>query len=393
MKSILAALMSGAIVALAGPAGAAQVSGAPYEINVILPSTGPGAFLGSHEIAAFGVLEKLTNEHGGINGTPVKFVYQDDQTSPPVAVQLAQGLIAKHAPLMIGSALAATCTAIAPLTEHNGPVQYCLSPILHGIPGGYAYSASAGSTDIAVVTARFYRRHGWTKIALITSTDASGSDFERQFDFALSLPENRSMSIVDREHFNGADLSVAAQMARIKAANPQGVITYATGTPLGTLLHGIHDADLDVPIAASSGNMIYEQMSQYAGFMPSRLYFAATRGIAPDANLRPGPIMDAQVAYFNAFKAAKIRPDFASALAWDPGLILISALRKLGTGATSDQIHTYIQGLHGWAGIDGIYDFRDQSQRGLGQNALVVYHWDVPAGTFTVASRTMGNLK
>jgi branched-chain amino acid transport system substrate-binding protein len=134
-RRILTALLAGAIAAFSGPASAAQATGTPYEISVILPSTGPGAFLGSHEIAALGVLEKLTNEHGGINGTPVKFVYQDDQTSPPVAVQLTQGVIAKHAPLMIGSALAATCTAMAALTEHSGPVQYCLSPILHGIPG------------------------------------------------------------------------------------------------------------------------------------------------------------------------------------------------------------------------------------------------------------------
>jgi hypothetical protein len=103
--------------------------------------------------------------------------------------------------------------------------------------------------------------------------------------------------------------------------------------------------------------------------------------------------MDAQVAYFDAFKNANIRPDFATALAWDPGNIIIGALRKLGTGATSDQLHAYLQGLHSWAGIDGLYDFRDLSQRGLGQNALVVYHWDIAKGTFTVASRTMGNLK
>ena len=57
-------------------------SGTPYEISVILPTTGSGAFLGTHEIAALGVLEKLTNEHGGINGAPLKFVYQDDQTAP-----------------------------------------------------------------------------------------------------------------------------------------------------------------------------------------------------------------------------------------------------------------------------------------------------------------------
>jgi branched-chain amino acid transport system substrate-binding protein len=392
MKRTLASLLGTALLACALPAAAA-VSGPSYEVNVILPSTGSGAFLGTHEIAALGVLEKLTNERGGINGAPLKFIYQDDQTSPVVSVQLTQAAIAKHVPVVIGSALAATCTAMAALTEKSGPVQYCLSPILRAAPGSYAFSASAGSPDIAAVTARFYRLHGWTRLALITSTDASGSDFEKQFDVALAQPENRGISLVAREHFNPADLSVGAQMARIKAAAPQAVVTFTTGTPLGTVLHGYHDAGLDMPISASSGNMIYEQMAQYAGFAPAKLYFIATRGIAPDANLRPGPIMDAQKLYFAAFKAARIRPDFATSLAWDPGSLLVDALRKLGPGATAEQLHVYIEGLHSWAGIDGIYDFRDQSQRGIGQNAMVVYHWDAPSGTFTVASRAAGNLK
>jgi branched-chain amino acid transport system substrate-binding protein len=392
MKRLLVSLLAAALLAPALPAAAA-VTGAPYEIAVILSTTCSGAFLGTHEIAALGVLEKLTNAHGGIDGAPLKFVYQDDQTSPAVTVQLAQAAIAKRVPVVIGSALAATCTAMAALTEKNGPVQYCLSPILRAAPGSFAFSASAGSSDIAAVTARFYRLAGWTRIALITSTDASGSDFEKQFDAALALPENRGLSLVAREHFSAADLSVGAQMARIKSASPQAVVTFTTGTPLGTLLHGYHDAGLDMPISASGGNMIYEQMAQYAGFAPAKLYFIATRGIAPDANLRPGPIMDAQKVYFAAFKAAHIRPDFATSLAWDPGSLLVDALRKLGPGVTADGLHAYIEGLHSWAGIDGIYDFRDGSQRGIGQNALVVYHWDPQTSTFTVASRAAGNLK
>jgi branched-chain amino acid transport system substrate-binding protein len=310
-----------------------------------------------------------------------------------VTVQLTQAVMAKRVPVVIGSALAATCTAMAALTEKNGPVQYCLSPILQPAPGSFAFSASAGSRDIAAVSARFYRLHGWTRIALITSTDASGSDFEKQFDLALALPENRGLTLVAREHFNPADLSVGAQMARIKSAAPQALVTFTTGTPLGTVLHGYHDAGLDVPISASSGNMIYEQMAQYTGFAPAKLYFIATRGIAPDPNLRPGPIMDAQQSFFAAFKAAKIRPDFATVLTWDPATILVNALRKFGPNATAVQIHGYIEGLHSWAGIDGIYDFRDGTQRGVGQNALVVYHWDVPSSTFNVESRAAGNLK
>jgi branched-chain amino acid transport system substrate-binding protein len=371
----------------------ARAAGEPYEINVIISTTGSGAFLGTHEQAALGVLQDVVNKQGGIKGHPVKFVFQDDQTSPATAVQLTNGLVAKHVPVVLGSSLAATCSAMASIVEATGPVEYCLSPIIRGKPGSYVYSASAGSDSIAAVIVRFFRLHGWTKIGLITSTDASGVDFERQFNNALTFAENKPVDVVVREHFSGADLTVSAQMARIKAAAPQALVTFATGTPLGTLLRGYHDAGLTMPVSASAGNMIYAQISQYADFVPSQLYFAATRGVAPDASLRPGPIMDAEKTYFAAFKAAGIRPDFATSLVWDPGMIVVSGLRALGTDATAEQLQKYIAGLHSWAGIDGIYDFRDNSQRGIGQSAMVIYHWDTAKNAFVVSSRPAGNLK
>src|SRR5215469_4837504 len=54
----------------------------PYEINVILPLTGPAAFLGNGEKISLELAEKAMNAKGGIDGRPVKFVIQDDGTSP-----------------------------------------------------------------------------------------------------------------------------------------------------------------------------------------------------------------------------------------------------------------------------------------------------------------------
>jgi branched-chain amino acid transport system substrate-binding protein len=382
-----------ALAMLALAPGSALAASQPYDLNVVISTTGSGAFLGTNEQAALNVLQRTVNAGGGIKGRPLHFVFADDATTPTTAVQLTNALVSKKVPVLMGSSLAATCTAMASIVADTGPVQYCLSPIIRGKPGSYVYSASAGSDSIAAVGVRFMREHGWTRIALITSTDASGVDYERQFDNALSFAENKPIQLVAREHFNPADLTVAAQMSRIKSANPQVVMTFATGTPLGTLLRGYHDAGLDLPITASGGNMIYAQMEQYASFVPNNLYFVATRGVAPDANLRPGPIRDAQNVYFAAFKSAGIKPDFSSSLVWDPGMIIVAGLRKLGPDATAEQLHAWMQDLHSWAGIDGIYDFRDNSQRGIGQSAMVVYHWNVAKGSFEVVSHAAGHLK
>ena len=58
-------------------------------------------------------------------------------------------------------------------------------------------------------------------------------------------------------------------------------------------------------------------------------------------------------------------------------------------------MHTYIEGLKGWVGICGPYDFtdRDSPQRGIGAQAQMVYKWDVDKDGFAVVSKPAGYLR
>jgi hypothetical protein len=67
----------------------------------------------------------VQNARGGITGRKIHFVVQDDQSSPQVAVQLTNGIIAKHVPVMLGSSLVANCNAMMAAVRESGPVQYC----------------------------------------------------------------------------------------------------------------------------------------------------------------------------------------------------------------------------------------------------------------------------
>jgi branched-chain amino acid transport system substrate-binding protein len=390
MRPFFALLISLFVLA---PNGAAFAAAPPVDINVILPLTGSAAFLGTQEQRTLLVAESFINQQGGIRGRPVHFVIADDQSNPTVAVQLTSGVIAKGAAVIIGSAVSATCFAMQPLVDKSGPVQYCLSPAGRGAPGSYVFSASVGTRANASTLVRYFHDRGWQKIALITSTDATGQDFDKAVDDVLASPEGKSMSVVAREHFNPTDLSVSAQIARIKAAGPQALLTFTTGTPLGTVLRGIQESGLTIPVSAAAGNLLYPQMQQYKALLPEQLYFAATRGVAPDLRLRPGPIQDAQNRYFQTLKAAGMRSDYGSTLIWDPVMLVISALRAVGPDASAEQLRNWLLNLHGWAGIDGLYDFRDGSQKGLSMNAMVIYRWDQGRSAFVVSSGAAGAVR
>jgi len=364
----------------------------PYEINVLISTTGPAAFLGKEEAQDLQFIEQLTNQSGGIKGRPLKFVMLDDESNPQTAVQLTNQIIAKNVPAFLGPVLTSPCNAVMPIVAKSGPVDYCLSPGIDPDPRSYVFSAGVSSNGLGAVMVRYFRLRNWKRIAIITSTDATGQSLDRAFKRAKELPENKDVTYVDWEHFNLTDITVAAQIQRIKAANPQVLIAWTSGTAFVTLLRGIRDAGLDIPVGGGNANMIYAQMAQYVAIAPKELYFDGFQALVEGA-AGPGPIQEAQKPYFAAFKAAGVRPDAAHAVAWDGIAIVVDSLRHLGSGATTEQVHDYIENLHGWAGINGVYDFGDGTQRGISEDALVIDRWVPDKNEFVVVSKPAGYLK
>lgn len=371
--SILAGAALAALSITVGghPATAAE----PYEIHSILSLTGGASFLGKAEQQALQLLEKSVNNEGGIQGRPVRFVFHDDQSSPQTAVQLGSQVVAAKPAVEIGPNLVAMCNAVVPLVR-NGPVMYCLSPGIHPTEGSYAFTSSVSTVDLSRALIRYFRERGWTRIALMTSTDASGQDAERGIDGNLALPENKSVQVVAREHFNPTDVSVSAQIENIKAAQPQAFIAWSTGAPIGTIFKAITQAGLDVPMGTTDGNMTFAQMTQYVAFLPKQLYIPAAEWAMHDTDVPRAPaVAKAQERFEAAYKSAGLEPDVAAALAWDPGNIVIDALKKLGPNANAPQVRAYLSHLKGYAGVDGIYDFERVPQRGLDVQDAVVTRW------------------
>jgi branched-chain amino acid transport system substrate-binding protein len=385
-RTIAACALAGTLALGASAAQAAD----PYKIHVILPLTGGAAFLGKGEQQALALFEKLINQEGGINGQPLAFVYHDDQTSPQTTVQIANGILPEKPAVMLGSSIVAMCSAMAPLLK-EGPFDYCLSPGVHPANGSYQYSTSTDTHALIEALVRYFRLSGFTKIAFMSSTDASGQDAERGFDEVIKLPENAGMQVVERQRFNPTDVSVSAQIERVKAANPQAFIAWSTGAPIATVFKAMVQAGLDVPFATTNGNQTYAQMNQYKDFLPKQLYIPTSVFLPHDGMFKlDPPVEEAQRKFNAAFKTANVKPDNMSALAWDPANLVIAALRKLGTKATAKDIKDFVDAQTAFPGINGIYDFKTVPQRGLTVKNALVTRWTPAADTWTVVSEPTG---
>lgn len=202
-------------------------------------------------------------------------------------------------------------------------------------------------------------------------------------------PTNAGAHVVAREHFGLSDISVAAQVSRIKATGPQAVYAMTSGAAFGTILHGLTDVGLDVPVMTMSSNESFDEMKQFTSVVPQTLFFASVPMFSPQA-LPNGPVKRAIAAYESAFKAHGVVPDTGANQVWDMAFIVVGALRKLGTDVSPAQLRAYLDDLHGYAGTNGVYDFRTYPKDGVGANWAMIQRWDPTAQTFAGASRAGG---
>lgn len=360
----------------------------PYVINVVLSLTGTAAFSGESHHKTLVELEHYVNEHGGVRGRPIHFDFHDDGTNPATAVQIVNGILPSKPSIVLGSGIVATCSAMAPLMV-NGPVQYCISPGYTPKPDSYSFSASTSLNYLVPAMVRFLRDKGYRRIAVISATDATGQAADKATLDGLKRKENEGTTIVDYQHFNPGDVSVSAQVASMKAARPDAVVAWATGSPFGTVLRALNDGGLKVPVMTSAANMTREQLEQYASFVPDELYFNTFR-FYDRAHISPGPLKKNVDAFYEQFRKDNVAPQPDSSYAWDVGLIVVSALRDLGLDATAAQIRDYIESLHSFVGINGVYDFLTHDQHGLTDSAVLVVRWNAKTRDWIAVSGPFG---
>ncbi len=347
---------------------------APFEINAVLPLTGPAAALGNSELEALKAVELSVNAAGGIRRRPLHFAVVDSQSSPQLDVQLTNQLLARHPAAVIDGGPATNCRGVSALYAH-GPVLACISPAFFPEKDGFQFASGVDSADGMKTLLTYAQRRGWKRIAILSLTDVAGQEADKALAALLATPAYHDVTPVDWEHFGPGDVGISTQLAKMRAAAPQAVFAWATGSPIATFYTAMRDAAWDVPVLGSNAVQSYALTERYGGVMPQN-YFIYSLAWPGYADLKSGALKAALTKYFAAFRAAGVHPDGNTAMTWDSASIIVGAFEKLGPDASADQVRDYVLGLHGYAGASGIFDFRSGNQRGLGLDDCIVVKWE-----------------
>src|SRR4051794_17266736 len=215
-----------AAAALALPALPALAQTNEITIGITTTTTGPGAALGIPERNS---LEFVTKE---IAGHPLKVIVLDDGGDPTTATTNARRFVTESkADVIMGSALTPPTIAVSNVANEAGIPHFGLAPF--PISPERAKWSVAMPQPIPIVGKAVYehmKAHNVKTVGYIGYSDSYGdlwfNDFKTQ-----GVP--MGMTVVDEERFARPDTSVAGQVLKLVAANPDAVLVGASGTAAG----------------------------------------------------------------------------------------------------------------------------------------------------------------
>jgi len=342
------------------PATGAPASGAPISVGVILSITGPYAPLGEPERNAFLIAEKEINEHGGVNGRPIKFLIENDEGKADTAAQLATSLIGQNVALIIGGSLTPTSAAIARVTNDKKVFQIYMTPTKQlwetrtGILK-YLFEATPANELESVKLLTYARSNLKMKKMALMHDDAP---YGTQGSAIVKEEAGRQdVNIVADEPFPITATDVTAQLGRIKASGADTVFIW-TASPVAALtVRQIRQLGLKVNVVGSTG-------------IVSNTFLTVTGkdgdGVLADMDLNISHPNKVQADFLSAYEAAyKSRPANFASFAWDAAHLAALTLAKANGKTDGDSLAAALISLKPYGGTTGTYKYSETDHNGL----------------------------
>lgn len=196
----------------------------PEEIKIgsVLPLTGDAAKYGASAKKAIDLAVQEINLAGGIKGSKIIVIYEDDQASPDKGVSAFQKLITvDKVPVVIGAMPSSVTLAMAPIAEKNKVVLFSPASSNPKVTeaGDYIFRNDVSDVFEGVKMAEeVWERLGLKKVAVLYINNDYGAGIK---DVFIRRFEELGGKIVDVETFEQGATDFRTQLTKIKQSNPE----------------------------------------------------------------------------------------------------------------------------------------------------------------------------
>ena len=225
------------IFALVLPAMAEPVA-KPIPIGVAVATTSNVALFGEEQVNGARIAEAYINAQGGVNGTPIKLIFQDTAGDEAGAVNAFQSLITAKVVGIVGPTLSQQAFAADPLAERAQVPVVGPSNTAKGIPqiGEYINRISAPMTVVAPMSLKkaLAINPGIKKVAVLyAQNDAFSTSETTVFQEAI---KTLKLSVVSLQKFQTTDTDFTTQVTAVLGAGADLVVISGLAADSGNLV-------------------------------------------------------------------------------------------------------------------------------------------------------------
>jgi branched-chain amino acid transport system substrate-binding protein len=326
---------------LAGCGNGAGSSSKVIKIGVVMPLIGSVASFGQSGEKGLKLLEKQTNDAGGILGKKVQFIFEDDQAVASTSVTVGQKLITNDKVVAIIGPLTSTCAnSLAPIAQQDKipMVTGTATNVKVTQAGNYIFRTCFIDPFQGTVVAKF--AYGQLKAKTAAVLYNNGDDYSNGLaqSFITSF-KAAGGKIVATETYNTGDKDFSAQLTKIAPYKPDVMMLpdyYSTVAVIAKEARGI---GIQSTFLGGDGWDSSELFS-IGGSAVNGAYFSNHYSPDDTAPQVQQFIKDFKAEYGNA------TPDAMAALNYDAGKVLIQSIKNAGK-TDGDSIRKTLQAYNG----------------------------------------------
>jgi branched-chain amino acid transport system substrate-binding protein len=374
---------------------AAGFGAGPIKIGGVFALSGPAAHIGRAQRDACLISFDKVNKAGGIKGRSVEFIIEDTEGDPTKAVMKVKKLIeVQKVVALIGPTRTGTGMAVRPVIEkaqvptfmHVGgdPI---LFPMKKGDPTSlpkWVFKSPYKTADALGRIFKYMKKKKMTKIGFLHSSDGFGRFGLKEAK--ASAPEY-GIDMITIEAFDVRDTDMTTQLTKMRAKNPQAIIAWTIGPPMGIIPKNVKQLGIETPLFECHGaaDPIFLKLAGDAAdgvMMPSTKIVVADQLSIFDRQRKriQGFVKD----YETRFKKT---PGTMVAYGVDAADIVLDALKKAGPDRA--KIRDELEKIK-FVGISGIYKMSPTDHNGLDIKDIVMVRAE--KGSFRHPSLFLVNL-
>ena len=368
-KALWAAGLGAVMTTVAMVPGISQQADREIVLGAIVPSSGPFAEWGRTNTVTLQMLEKQINAGGGVNGAKLRVVILDDATKPAQATNDLRKLAGDDRALAVAGPLTSSAAEVTfPVANEMKIVatsQASSKPGVAKLNRPWAFRNTIDEGVLGRTTVPYYKKtFGIKSVAIIfDAKDATAATVGSRIMPAL-MKENdiEVLNANDPLSFNTGDLDVSAQVTKMKALNPDGVVVSADYSQAVTVIREMKRQGMMKPVVGST-QLISSAILKAAPEIPiiaPATFYATMKGEKPEKFVNElQPLLRK-----TSGLPSEIEPSMYDANIYEIVSIYLEAIKSTGvTGKPEDleadrtKIRDYTAKLTGFPGLGGPIGF------------------------------------